>query len=97
MNTEMHLKMNIMDELASNQIQINNKLFELLERTNQFQQNFSKLTNDKIDKIIELNVFQLNNSKILSQLEIQFKNEIIELKNKLEGMSLIYTFINKTE
>ena len=59
------------------------------------------MNNERIDRLYEIterqSLLQENNSKILSQLEIQFKNEIIELKNKLEGMSLIYSFINKTE
>jgi hypothetical protein len=54
----MQFKLNKMDELEANQIQIINqkidKLYELFERTNQVQQNDSKSNNDKVEKLFEL-------------------------------------------
>jgi len=72
-NSEMQLKLNKLDEFATNEIEINNEIFGLLERTNQVQQNDSKSINDKFEKLIEITENQ----------QTKFKNET---NNKIEGI-----------
>ena len=76
-NVEIKLSLDKINEVAANQIQINNqkidKLYELLERKNQFHQNVSILNNEKFDKLFE--IIKNQQKKLTNEMNDKFEGK----------------------